>query len=100
MGTYIHLFDVEKQMFYTLPRETELEAFLGCDLTYSDASGNVFDRVECYVGEWGEDTIRVRIVLTSAVGGEIGAGWYEYDLAKQAIVEVNTDGIRETDVFD
>lgn len=94
--TDIHVFDIEKSEFYTLPNADELEKILGKKLTYTDENGLYRDRVHCCIDTWENNYVRVLIVLSTAAGGETSAGWYLYDLENQNILDFEFNNIINT----
>ena len=69
-----------------MPGEEELETLLETELTYYDTDTDMeFSYVHILFEGWGTDTITVRIMLSSTVGGGVDIGNYTYDLAKREI---------------
>lgn len=96
MYTYIHIFDTTNSVFYTLPKERELEEILGTKLEYTDESGRLLDNLHCYIEKWENNNVKVRIVLSdSAIEGET-IGWYLYDLENRNIVNIEIYDIINT----
>lgn len=84
--TIYEIFDVDRQLVYVLPGGSELEEFLDTELIFEGDSGLNWDRVQLSIDEWGANTVKVRLFLTTAAGGEMEAGYYLYDLEKQCII--------------
>ena len=85
----VYVFDVVGAECIRLPNKEELEEMLETDLTYYDTEMDTeFSYVHILFEGWGTDTITVRIMLSSTVGGGVDVGSYTYDLAQRKIVNI------------
>lgn len=84
--TIYEIFDVDRKLIYVLPGGSELEEFLDTELIFEGDSSLKWDRVQLSIDEWGANTVKVRLFLTTAAGGEMEAGYYLYDLENQCII--------------
>lgn len=91
MYTYIYIFDAVNSAFYSLPRESEIEATIGKKLEYTDGNGRFLDRLHCLIEKWEATDVKVRIVLSDSSSEGAVVGWYLYDLEKQCIAEIQVD---------
>ena len=88
--TTISVFSMESNEFFDLPGETQIEELVGENLSLYDSElGSELSYFHFAIEEWyNDDIIRVSIELSNNAGRYLEAGYYQYNLADQQIMDI------------
>lgn len=87
--TNVYVFDIARGECFELPSKEEIEKITAKNLSYYDEANALdFENVHCLFDEWGTNTIKVKLILSSNVGGEYDLGSYTFDLSTRHIENI------------
>ena len=79
-STNIVLFDTTTGLCHKLYDEEVLETFAKREFAYTDPTGTVWDNVHCRFDEWGIDSVKIELSLSTNIGGRLPFGSYVYEI--------------------
>ncbi len=90
-STNIVLFDTTNGSYRTLYGKSELETFTRRLFSYTDPTGTVWDNVHCRFDEWGIDSVKIELSLSTDIGGRLPFGSYVYIIPTQMASKLEYD---------
>lgn len=89
--TTLSVFSMDDNAYFNLPGETQIEERLGENLVlYDPELGTELSYYHLAIDEWcDEDTVRVSITLSNNSGQYAEAGYYQYNLVDQQIMDIH-----------
>lgn len=79
-STNIVLFDTTTGLCHKLYDEEVLETFAKREFAYTDPTGTVWNNVHCRFDEWGIDSVKIELSLSTSIGGRLPFGSYVYEI--------------------